>query len=404
VSQERQIEMTWRCSSCQAQNLGRHLACQACGSPKDDSEAYEMPADTAQAATVTDSALLRMAEAGANFRCRYCGSDQRAFEGTCAQCGAGQGEGPSAEVAAPRPRAVASRAPRGLSLVVVAGLACVALSLVVCGLGRRAGRVRGRLAAGATALTLPFHDEAVKVTGVRWRQVVEVERWQILPGEGFEESKPAEAFQVRPSGTRFHHTERVVAGYDTQSYTETVPDGYRTESYTSRESCGTDCTSRPQTCSEKCTPNKNGFATCRTVCSGGGQDCRTKYCDVQKTRQVPKTRTETRTRQVPRYADVPRNAPWYSWKVWDWKLVRTLEETGTTPQTRWPSDAEVRLGKGLGPGERERERRRGSYTLELSGAAAPRHVDVSSAAALAERPVGGQARVRVWSGGRVQLL
>jgi hypothetical protein len=53
---ERQIELVWRCSSCQHQNLGRHTLCQSCGNPKDDSEAYEMPVDPAVVASVAWSA------------------------------------------------------------------------------------------------------------------------------------------------------------------------------------------------------------------------------------------------------------------------------------------------------------------------------------------------------------
>ena len=70
--------------------------CQRCGNPKDASEAYEMPGDTASAASVTDPALLRMAEAGVNWQCGYCGSHQRRFDGACAQCGAEQAAGKDA--------------------------------------------------------------------------------------------------------------------------------------------------------------------------------------------------------------------------------------------------------------------------------------------------------------------
>src|SRR3954471_7963181 len=84
----RHIEMTWRCSVCKTQNLGRFKNCQGCGKPKDGSEGYEMPDDPASAASVTDAALLRMATAGPDWRCAYCNSDQRASDGNCGQCGA----------------------------------------------------------------------------------------------------------------------------------------------------------------------------------------------------------------------------------------------------------------------------------------------------------------------------
>ncbi|MFO0626631.1 MAG: hypothetical protein U0325_13535 [Polyangiales bacterium] len=93
------IEMTWVCSSCAHRNLGRHKTCATCGSPKDASESYEMPADPASAASVTEAALLRMALDGLDWRCAYCGSDQCRADRGCARCGASAVEG--AEVTEP---------------------------------------------------------------------------------------------------------------------------------------------------------------------------------------------------------------------------------------------------------------------------------------------------------------
>src|SRR5690242_14317058 len=47
-----------------------------------------MPANTAAEASVTEAKLLRMATAGPNWECAYCGSSQRKLDGTCGQCGA----------------------------------------------------------------------------------------------------------------------------------------------------------------------------------------------------------------------------------------------------------------------------------------------------------------------------
>ena len=66
---ERQIEMTWRCTSCNWQNLGRFKLCQTCRNPKDGSEDFQMPADPSKAASVTEESLLRMASAGPDWRC-----------------------------------------------------------------------------------------------------------------------------------------------------------------------------------------------------------------------------------------------------------------------------------------------------------------------------------------------
>ena len=46
-----------------------------------------MPGTPAQLPSVTDPRLLQIAHGGANWRCRYCGSNQRAADGDCANCG-----------------------------------------------------------------------------------------------------------------------------------------------------------------------------------------------------------------------------------------------------------------------------------------------------------------------------
>src|SRR5687767_14562003 len=90
MSGERHIELTWICSSCQGQNLGRHMACQRCGNPKDASEEYVMPANPSEVASVTDPKQVAMATAGQHWKCQFCGCEQRAYHGGCSQCGAGR--------------------------------------------------------------------------------------------------------------------------------------------------------------------------------------------------------------------------------------------------------------------------------------------------------------------------
>ena len=97
---------------------------------------------------------------------------------------------------------------------------------------------------------------------------------------------------------------------ETETYFETVPDGFDTEQYTEQVPCGQDCTTTPETCTEHCTSDDNGFATCSQSCSGGGQSCTPRTCTETRTRQVPRTRQEARTREVRRYRAEPRTAEW----------------------------------------------------------------------------------------------
>ncbi|MEO8705392.1 MAG: hypothetical protein ABI867_35450 [Kofleriaceae bacterium] len=341
---ERHIEMTWRCSTCQTQNLGRFKTCQSCGHPKDESEQYEMPADPANAASVTEADLLRMATAGPDWRCAYCGSDQRRSDNTCAQCGASIGaatevpDPPQAAVAPPKSR---RKLVRNIAL---------------------ASGVTAALAGGLVWNARRPRDYDAKVTAVSWEHKIDVERYKIHDREGFKETIPAAALEVTSVGQKVHHHDQVLDHYETEHYTVQVPDGYRTESYSARESCGQDCTTKPQSCRQSCTSKKNGFASCRNVCSGGGRSCTTRYCNVSKTRQVPRTRSEGRTRQVAKYRQEPRYAEAFAYKLWQWAPERSDKVDGTSASLTWPMGARL---VGLPTGEQEREVRSAKYIVKL---------------------------------------
>ncbi|MEZ4326734.1 MAG: hypothetical protein R3B40_16080 [Polyangiales bacterium] len=363
----RQIEMVWRCSSCGHRNLGRHKLCQQCGNPKDDSEAYEMPGDTAAAETVTAPELLRIAQSGPNWRCGYCGSHQRRFDGACAQCGAAQEHGQGVPVGPPSPGSNAARlaAPRpgpagsstrvkvgaGLAALLTSGLGC-------CGFGS--------WLAGTSTADGPKTHYVARVTARSWERVVTVERFRFVTQEAFAENIPADAQEQTALGQRHHHDDQVPDGFDTEYYTERVQDGYDTEYYTERVACGEDCVDTPESCHEVCSPNGNGFATCTTECSGGGRSCSTRYCDESRTRQVPRYRDDPRTRQVPRFRTVPRTAEWYSFRVWRWGVARVVRAEGQGDSApRWPADDEIQLNQGLAEGEREREVRSETFVVTL---------------------------------------
>ena len=59
------VENTWTCDSCHAKNLGRHVTCQTCGSPKEKQEKDTVP-NPDRTVPVTDPELLRLAKQKAN--------------------------------------------------------------------------------------------------------------------------------------------------------------------------------------------------------------------------------------------------------------------------------------------------------------------------------------------------
>ncbi|MBK9371915.1 MAG: hypothetical protein IPN01_37425 [Deltaproteobacteria bacterium] len=119
---KRKIEMTWRCSACDTVNKGRHKVCQSCGDPKGADERFEMPQDTAQAATVTDAALLKLAHAGADWRCGRCDAHNSGARASCSQCSAArEADSPSRP---PPARPLLRRRDRAPGLFAKRGLWC----------------------------------------------------------------------------------------------------------------------------------------------------------------------------------------------------------------------------------------------------------------------------------------
>lgn len=378
---QRKIEMTWRCSACGTVNLGRHKVCQSCGDPKDKDEKFEMPSNTAAASTVQDPELLRLARAGKDWRCAHCGAQVSATLDRCTQCGArgGPGRGPSLDLDEPVVR-------RGPSAWLYVLLALGAL-------------VMGALCMGGIGALWAERERELTVSALSWSTVARVERYAARGHEGFAEQRPADALAVVNQGPRHHHDEDVLDHYETEHYTEAVLDGTDQETYQAEVPCGQDCVDLPETCTETCTDDGNGFASCTETCSGGGQRCTTRTCTETRTRDVPRYRDEPRTRQVPIYRSEPRYADWFTWTRWEWAEDRLLQDSGEALPVRWPSDAELALKQGLGEGEDERVTRSGSFKVQLSDNGSERWwMDLPDEAALNAYPLGSAHRGRVRDG------
>ncbi|HOX43800.1 MAG TPA: zinc finger Ran-binding domain-containing protein [Myxococcota bacterium] len=364
---ERIIELQWRCSSCGADNLGRYLRCPSCGSPKEADERHALPADTRQAESVTDPALLAKALAAPNWRCASCGSDQRAADGRCQSCGA-PAEGAPPATAANRP---ALTFPAVLPGAAVLGL-CMALGL----------------APGLAAERLREAPVRATVVAAHWRAIATPEHRELVAREGFASAQTASALEVKKAGQRPHHTETVCAETGMETYTEEVRVGTRTEHYTEEEECGETCTGGSgRSCHEECEDTGTGFARCREVCSGQDQVCRPRYCKRTRTREIPVTRSEERTRSVcKRHAQIERQADWFTWKEWTWQPEQPLVAEGEGVPIRWPE-----MPAPAGDPDRWRLARRVELRVELRGEEGQSFVyQPEDAAIFARLPLGAE--------------
>lgn len=332
------VEHTWVCSACQTTNLGRHIKCQHCGKPKEGEKYDESNAESKPAAT--DAKALAESKRGANWKCAYCGYEDRGDLPTCNKCGASRYEKDSHTVSA-------TELPRDI----VDGLAEGRLSndqmrlltgqdpLPERKFGESGGyrdapplswgdRVRERLPAkrrvreallygvlpcsvigllvwGLVWLLTPW-QENVTITSATWSRTTELQQRVTRDGEGW--GTPVGAFNAdcerRQHGTHDCHP------HDCRPHD--VEYDCRCHSVSDGESCHTHCSS-----------GSNGFSECEEECSPRSHT----ECDT-----CSRTEYDTCYDQCPTYDD------WCTYQYYDWPTIRT-EHTGGTDENpvAWPA-------------------------------------------------------------------
>jgi hypothetical protein len=101
----------------------------------------------------------------------------------------------------------------------------------------------------------------------------------------------------------------------------------------------------------------------------------------------------------------PVSAPWFTWRAWQWLVVRELAEEGTEDPPHWPSAERLALNASCGPGEKERERREGSYRIELEDAEHARYAYVPRGLdQFVALPIGATKTIRVGHDHEIELV
>lgn len=376
------MEMLWRCNQCKHENFGRNKKCAGCGKAIKGEVFYDSDAVESFDNRVTETDLIAKAEGGSDWQCRFCSSHQFRIDGSCAECGAAQGESRETvtkwddgstsvggsgttleedlraqdkEDRKHQPQHTAQpRQKRVSDGLVVSSVDSVVESVRPDYSYLQRGVVRLAAITAIVAMVVTFGyflfrtriiDASVSRT--EWAHIVHVERYSPHNDAGFNGEIPSDAYDVTSMGVRHHH------------YIQ-VQDGTKTEHY--KEACGQNCSTTPKSCrttSVRCSSNKNGFKSCSggdTVCSGGDRVCSTKYCP--------------RERQVPKYKDVSVTAPYFSWKVMRWSHDRDITEKGVNDDPFWPSAERVNLNC---CGHKERSTTSYSYTTTFTDADGDTH-------------------------------
>ncbi|MBL8150351.1 MAG: hypothetical protein JNN15_10545, partial [Blastocatellia bacterium] len=88
-------EGKWKCTYCDAVNLGRELKCGSCTATRDKDVKFIYDEDAPE---VTDTSLLERATGGAEWLCETCGCSNVSNRQECKQCGAPKGGSKSRDV------------------------------------------------------------------------------------------------------------------------------------------------------------------------------------------------------------------------------------------------------------------------------------------------------------------
>ncbi|MCA9663010.1 MAG: hypothetical protein KC486_32040, partial [Myxococcales bacterium] len=248
---------------------------------------------------------LRLAHAGADWSCPYCGSGNRAVSGRCASCGARVG----ADGSSPRKRARSRRPRREPSANLdLSGLAGTAASLdppkrrgrLLAGIAVAGALFGGGLIVASGGPPKPVSLEA-EVSRLNWTHTTQLEAWrEVQRGDwGQVHARPGKA-PVKGAGA--YAAIKDVSCQERQRGDERYRCGL--ESYTTSESyrCGS-----TQKCSTRNNANGSFTRSCRTV----PQTCQ---------RSVQRTR--------PKHCTRPVYETWCDYLTEEWTTVNTKENAG----------------------------------------------------------------------------
>ncbi len=339
VKRKYKVEMKWNCSSCSTKNLGRDTVCVSCGNPKEHaekSEAYQMPTNL-RAAEVKDPELLQKFNAGANWPCENCGSDQRRADGSCLQCSAPAKEPLNPEQTYPEDHPappVPTMAPRRPAFVPPSPPPDEPYGGGYDGGGNNGGGGRWfpivgiGLAIVAVFAFIVFlfwpRDVIAKVESIHWERSAELFQRQVNSGEGW--------WKQAPSG----------------SYSQSC-----TKKQNGTENCNPhDCNCKmvhntcydqcDETTQEDCNPHD---CSCKTDCvedGAGGADCTetcaTCYDQCPSTRKVDCNPHDCNPHQVcdTCYDQCPVIEDWCTYQYDTWPSISKKHTSGSSHEEAWP--------------------------------------------------------------------
>lgn len=180
------VPLIWQCPYCETQNPGPIKKCTSCGAPQPENVDFKT-VDEEKFNFIKDEALIRMAKAGPDIHCPYCGTRNKGSAELCSHCGgdlrlggkvrkAGvKVESVSEEKAPPPVEAPMPKKKRSRAFVIfgiLGAIACLAAFVVLMILLLKTDEITGR------------------VTDVAWERSIAIEAYQTVTDQAWWDEVP----------------------------------------------------------------------------------------------------------------------------------------------------------------------------------------------------------------------
>jgi len=197
------IPLIWKCAYCETQNPGPIKTCTACGAPQpEDVEFTRVDEETFN--FIKDEALIRMAKAGPDIHCPFCGTRNPNTADTCSNCGGELSMGGKAretgdivqttsekEQTPPPPPAQPMQkkpASKGKGIILIIGIIAILACLIA-----------------AIMLLTNTDDINATVTDRTWQRSIVIEEYQTVSRSNWSDEIPADA-EVESCSQRYRYT------------------------------------------------------------------------------------------------------------------------------------------------------------------------------------------------------
>ncbi len=196
------VPLIWICPFCETQNPGPIKSCTGCGAPQPDDVEF-LQVDEEKFNFIKDEALIRMAKAGPDIHCPFCGTRNPSTAKLCSKCGGELGLGGKARATGGKVRKIAEAKKPPVPESPAKPKKKIGRSAVILG-------VIGTLAIIAACIVLivvltKTDDIKAVVTDVEWERSIAIEMYTTVTESDWWDEIPTDA-EILSCSEKYRYT------------------------------------------------------------------------------------------------------------------------------------------------------------------------------------------------------